>query len=161
MSSVLNPICRGLVGHMSYLASCRASTIYSEYLLYEPFCRIAQSQGYSVRCEVPVPEADKGHGDKKRIDFVLKRRGTSERMPSSLSVEVKWVRSRSIDIQRDVDKLNAYREVHAIPGYVLLFGRIKNDIWVTKARQRPLSQGKLVEWGNGKTSYAAQWIRYA
>jgi hypothetical protein len=71
MSPVLEPICRGLVGYVSYLGACRNSTIYSEYLLYEPFLRIAHAQGYRTDCEVPVAASTSGKGDKKRIDFVV------------------------------------------------------------------------------------------
>lgn len=62
MSSVLEPICRGLVGYVSYLAACRNSTIYSEYLLYEPLLRIAQAQGYTAACEVAVESSLSGMG---------------------------------------------------------------------------------------------------
>ena len=52
--SILNPICRGILGYVSYMATCSQSEVYSEYLLYEPISRIAQSKGYRVRHEVPV-----------------------------------------------------------------------------------------------------------
>lgn len=49
--AIMNGLCRGLVGYVSYLATCSASEVYSEYLLYEPILRIAQSKGFSVQCE--------------------------------------------------------------------------------------------------------------
>jgi len=61
--------------------------VYSEYLLYEPLLRIAQSNGYDVSCEVAVSSGTKG--DKKRIDFDLAK--GKER----LGVEVKWVKSKT------------------------------------------------------------------
>jgi hypothetical protein len=70
-AALLNTICRGLVGHVSYLATCSLSTVYSEYLLYEPIARIAQSKGYIVRCEVPAGIKPRGPGDYPRFDFQL------------------------------------------------------------------------------------------
>lgn len=90
MSSILNPICRGLVGHISYLAACSASEVYSEYLLYEPIMRIAQSKGYRVQCEYPVYKGQ--HGDSKRIDFDLLHKDRKER----LGIEVKWVKRKNL-----------------------------------------------------------------
>jgi hypothetical protein len=153
--SILEPLCRGLVGYISYLSSCQTSTVYSEYLLYEPILRIAQTHGYSTRCEVPVGAFNSGRGDKKRIDFLL------EKGEEKIGIEVKWIKKNTINITNDVDKLvKNHKETEAL-GYVLVFGRSSyfNNLTPT-ANRKPISKGKLVKWDPGRTKYSAMWFRY-
>lgn len=155
MSTVLNPICRGLVGYVSYLAACRTSTVYSEYLLYEPLLRIAQSQGYEVSCEVPVPKSSARRGDNERFDFRLKRDH------ELLALEVKWIKSKSPNIEKDIDKLKTYNSLTNASGYMLLFGKARFFENLTpKSTVSAIAKGKVVQWDAGKTKYCAQWIRY-
>lgn len=161
MQTVLNPICRVLVGYVSYLATCVNSTIYSEYLLYEPILRIIQGQNLRARCEVPV-ELPNGNakGDHKRIDFVL-----TDASQQNLALEVKFLkrafRGNSVNLQNDVDKLVAFNEANNASGYVLLFGVLNAVKSVKlKADRLPISVGMLVEWDAGRTKYAARWFRY-
>ena len=157
LNSVLNPICRGLVGYISYLATCRNSTIYSEYLLYEPLLRIAQAQDCKVSCEVPVRSMHRGRGDHKRIDFVL-RKGDER-----IGLEVKWVKpNRIVDIQTDVNKLIQYNKETKALGYVIIFGPTKAIELIKFKKNTPQSKsnGEIVNWLSGKTSYGARWFRY-
>ena len=157
MSSValLNPICRGLVGYVSYLATCDMSTVYSEYLLYAPIARIAKSQGYDVSCEVPVGTKTSLPGDHPRIDFKFTQK-TNKR---TIGLEVKWWRTnRSRDVTKDVKKLN---DSNCSDCFLLAFGRAKN-----LADKHAISHGKelawggqIVHWAAGKTDYAARWIK--
>jgi hypothetical protein len=161
IQAVLNPICRGLVGYVSYLASCGNSTIYSEYLLYEPILRIIQGQNLRGRCEVPVELPNgKKNGDHKRIDFVL-----TDSNGQSLALEVKFLNRRkkgnSVNLQNDVDKLVAFNSTKCGPGYVLLFGPLEVMKHAKlKADRSPISAGTPVEWDAGRTKYAARWFRY-
>ena len=131
------------------------STIYSEYLLYEPLLRIARAQGYMVKCEVAVANSASGKGDKKRLDFVLSKD------VELLSIEVKWIKSTKPNIVNDVNKLITYNGAAGASGYVLLFGQaryFKN--LVPKAGRQSQTQGKLVSWAPGRTKYSAQWFKY-
>jgi hypothetical protein len=154
--TVLEPICRGLVAYVSYLAACRNSTVYSEYLLYEPLVRIGHAQGYTVRCEVPVARSASGKGDWKRIDFELTKSGRP------FGIEMKWITSPKPDITNDVDKLLTYNRASSAPGFVLFFGPSKHfETLRPKAGCSALGAGKLVAWHAGRTSYSARWFRYA
>lgn len=156
MSSVLEPICRGLVGYVSYLAACRNSAIYSEYLLYEPLLRIAQAQGYTVACEVAVSSSVSGRGDKKRLDFVFKRGS------EFFGVEVKWIRAKNPNIVKDVNKLIAFNSETGASGYVLFFGQSGYFSNLTPTAEKScLKTGKLVCWNPGRTKYSARWFKYA
>ncbi len=155
MSSVLEPICRGLVGYISYLAACRNATIYSEYLLYEPLLRIAHAQGYDTRCEVALANSNSGKGDKKRIDFVLSN--DAER----LAIEVKWIKTAKPNIVKDVKKLLIYNQDTQAAGYVLLFGQSGFFEKLTpNAGQPSVSHGKHIFWAAGRTKYSARWFKY-
>lgn len=146
----LNTLCRGLVGHVSYLSTCSLSTVYSEYLLYEPIARIAQSKGYKVSCEVPVPVRSASIGDHKRVDFVL------DRPAGTIAVEVKWL-GASRDVTNDVGKLRLF---NCDERYLLVFGRGKSiDGLQLKENGNVLTRGgKVVRWDTGKTDYAARWF---
>jgi Holliday junction resolvase len=119
LTKALFRIKRGLAGYVSYLAACDMNQAFSEYVLYEPILRILTSQGYKVRCECVCPGfKSKGKGDKKRIDFVAKRHS------EHFAMEVKWAKSKKLNIKRDVAKLYAFRQ--AFPRSVSLlciFGR--------------------------------------
>lgn len=152
MSSILNPICRGLVAYMSYLATCSASTVYTESLLYEPILRIAQSKGFDVRCEAPI--GGKTGGDHKRLDFVLRAATGQE-----IALEVKWVRTRSTTFENDISKLKLHARSYGSKGYLIVFWR--SPIAPHLAGLTDYRSGKAVEWNTGKTSYSARWFRIA
>lgn len=137
---------------MSYLATCSLSTVYSEYLLYEPIARIGQSEGYIVRCEVPVGAKHSGSGDYQRIDFQFTN------AESSIALEVKWCKTKTCNVTKDVQKLKASKSNDR---FLLVFGPGKMiDRLTVKSSGEPLSSGgKLVRWNAGKTDYAAQWFR--
>ena len=143
-------------GYISYLSACNTSTVYFEYLLYEPFLRIAHAHGYETRCEVPVEKLKGEKGDHRRIDFMLKK------ADENLCIEVKWIKTKTVHIERDVIKLlETYRSKGA-SGYVLLFGRstfFKKELKLESC-QNYISKGKLVEWKPGRTKYSARWFRY-
>ena len=150
--ALLNPICRGLIGHVSYLATCGSNEVYSEYLLYEPIARIAQSKGYKVRCEVPVG-IKANRGDFQRIDFEFTK------LNRSIALEVKWWNTKnSGDVTNDVTKLRASNSKDR---FLLIFGTNK----IVARRRAKLNGealswgGKIVHWDAGKTHYAARWIR--
>ena len=154
--SLLNPICRGLVGYVSYLATCDLSTVYSEYLLYAPMARIAKSQGYDVSCEVPVGTKTNRRGDHQRIDFKFTEKTKKKH---SIALEVKWWKTKSSrDVTKDVQKLKAS---NSNDRFLLVFGPGK-----ILAAQHANSDGKDLSWGGevvrweaGKTDYAARWIK--
>lgn len=153
MVSILNPICRGTVGYISYLASCSGNTIYSEYLLYEPIMRIAQSHRYSVQCEFPVKKAERG--DAWRIDFDLYHKERNER----LGLEVKWVKTKNVNFDHDIEKLVLHAEDKKANGYLVLFGPFEavND----SGPKGPIAKGNIVAWDAGKTDYASRWFHVA
>jgi hypothetical protein len=152
--SVLNVLCRGIVGHVSYLAACSLSEVYSEYLLYEPIARIAQSKGYRVRCEVPVEPHAGGKGDSKRIDFEL-----SKKDGARIALEVKWCRNRTCDVSKDVKKLRRRKELKGSPAYLLVFGsgKVIENLKLKSNGKELKSGGKWVHWDAKKTHYAARW----
>lgn len=149
----MNTICRGLVGHVSYMATCSLSTVYSETLLYEPIARIAQSKGYNVRCEMPVGLKPPGPGDNKRIDFQITKGDRST------SLEVKWCKRKPCDVTKDVRKLMA---MDSNDRFLLVFGpgKIVDGLTLKSNGELFLAPaGKLVRWNSGMTDYAAQWYR--
>lgn len=148
----INTLCRGLVGYMSYLATCRQSTIYSEPLLYEPVARIGRSQGWAVRAEVPVNKGRKGKGDFKRLDFAFKRNEVR------VGLELKWAQRSSCDVGKDVAKLRAFE---ADERFVIVFcsGKIADKLKVSAEGSYLEQGGETVKWNAGKTYYAAKWFR--
>ena len=150
----MNTLCRGIVGYVSYNATCDLSPVYSEYMLYEPIARIAKGQGYSVSCEYPAANQTSGPGDKKRIDFKFTKSG------ESILVEVKWVRTKTATIAGDLEKL---RSTDAEQKYLLIFGEEKVVDAFTGDQGTKLppakNSGKVVNWNTGKTHYAARWYR--
>jgi len=151
--SVLNVLCRGIVGHVSYLAACSLSEVYSEYQLYEPIARIALSNGYAVRCEVPVePHAGK-RGKSPRLDFELSKDG------ARIALEVKWCRTRSCNVSKDVKKLRRRKELKGSTCCILAFGKGKiiESLKLKSEGKQLKPGGKLVQWDARKTNYAARW----
>lgn len=118
-ADVLYRIKRGLSAYVSYLAACEMNQAFSEYILYEPILRIFTARGYIVECEYECPGIEHANkGDRKRIDFVAK--GHSLR----IALEVKWAKSTSPDIHRDLEKLQSF--FRSEPGSLSLlcvFGR--------------------------------------
>ena len=153
-ANFMNTLCRGIVGYVSYNATCDLSTIYSEYMLYEPIARIAKAQGYSVSCEYPAANQKSGRGDKKRIDFRFTKSG------ESVLVEVKWAKNTRAAISGDLEKLSS---TDAEQKYLLIFGfaDVVNAFEGEKGAKLPPAKnsGKVVEWNSGRTHYAARWYR--
>ncbi len=152
MSQIFNILCRGLVGHYSYMATTSSNTVYSEYLLYEPMLRIFQAKGYHTHCEFTIENS--GKGDNKRIDFRVKKDLIE------FAIEVKWARSKTINVDNDIDKLIMYNNKYKSNGYILVFGYF-SDIQNLKFsnNKKYISSGKIVHWDSGKTNYAARWFK--
>jgi hypothetical protein len=153
LAPFMDTVCRGLVGYVSYLATCSLSPLYSEYILYEPIARIGQAKGYEIHHEVRVGAKATGPGDHRRIDFLLIR-GTYK-----MALEVKWLKdNRSADVTNDVDKL---RLTSCSDRCLIAFGRGR-VLEKTKLRAKGVQlkkEGRLVRWPSGKTDYAARWYR--
>lgn len=153
MSNLLNTICRGLVGHFSFMATTSGHTVYSEYALYEPILRILQAKGFHAHCEFTVVPSSKG--DNKRIDFRVKN-GQKQ-----FGIEIKWARAKTININNDIKKLEQYSKLYDSLGYEVVFGQykfLKNLKF--SGNPKTISKGKLVHWDSGKTNYAACWYRF-
>jgi hypothetical protein len=117
--NVLFRIKRGLAGYVSYLAACEMNESFSEYVLYEPILRILTARGYTAKCEVPCPGIQQPlRGDRKKLDFTATKDGVT------FAMEVKWARDSTPDIERDLEKLSAYRQ-HEMASYAFLcvFGK--------------------------------------
>lgn len=151
-NDVLYRIKRGLAAYVSYLAACEMNESFSEYVLYEPILRILTAQGYTVKCEVPCPGIQQPQrGDRKKLDFVASRGSVT------FAMEVKWVRSSQLDLQRDTQKLTAYleheRTSHA---FICVFGT-KSRISANKLPADNWSErGKSVIADFGKTRYGCR-----
>lgn len=167
--ATLKPLCRGVVGYISYLAACRCREVYSEYLLYEPILRIGMAQGYTVSAEVPVDRDElmallgrESHrerevGDLPKIDFALERGG--ER-PAHFGLEVKWVRQRTVSVTRDIAKLHVFGKDHDALGYLFVFGQagVVEELELRGARGLN-RQRHVLSWRTVGTAYAARWYR--
>lgn len=144
-TDVLFRIKRGLSGYVSYLAACEMNEAFSEYVLYEPVLRILTARGYTVECEYICPGMEHAPvGDKKKIDFVAHKQSVR------FALEVKWAQSRTINLTRDTEKLQAFKNAnHA--GYSLLcvFGRKKH---LAHLRLNDTEGGTYTE--RGKAVYA-------
>jgi hypothetical protein len=116
---------RGLAGHVSFLATCDANIVFTEYLLYEPILSILRTMKYEVECEVPsAGAAVAAVGDYRRIDFLAMKGDVK------IALEVKWLRWSEdddrdyLDIERDTEKLIAARDAHqAGRCFLCVFGR--------------------------------------
>ena len=120
--NVLYRIKRGLAGYASYLAACEMNESFSEYVLYEPMLRIPHSaRHYSVECEVECPGITQPkRGDKIRLDFVAERENVR------FAIEVKWARSKKLNVKKDHDKLKGFVVSCADGtdrGFLCVFGR--------------------------------------
>jgi hypothetical protein len=117
-NNVLFRMKRGFSGYVSYLAACEMNTSFSEYVLYEPILRILTARTYEARCEVPCPGIrELNKGDFRRIDFVAEGHGLR------LAIEVKWAKRRNLNVEKDLQKLAAFRA--AVPGgrsFLCVFG---------------------------------------
>jgi len=116
---VLYRIKRGLSGYVSYLAACEMNESFSEYVLYEPILRILTARGYAVRFEVECPGITQPpRGDRKRLDLV------AEKDAVKLAMEVKWAKSRTLDVKNDLNKLEAFlRANNQAQAFLCVFGR--------------------------------------
>lgn len=110
---------RGLCGYVSYLAACEMNESFSEYVLYEPILRILTARGYLVKCEYECPGIQQPRrGDKKRLDFFARKDKLE------LALEVKWAKKTKIDIESDLEKLEAFqREYPNGVSLLCIFGR--------------------------------------
>jgi hypothetical protein len=151
-ADVLYRIKRGLAGYVSYLAACEMNPAFSEYVLYEPILRILTARGYQVECEVECPGITHSRtGDRKRIDFV------AERHSLHLALEAKWVRERSANVTRDVEKLEAFRRTYPSSFPCLcIFGR-KSHVERFSMRGRLfIERGKALYADFGRTKYGCR-----
>jgi hypothetical protein len=99
-----------LSGYVSYLAACEMNGSFSEYTLYERILRILTARGYSVKCEDICPNVlQPATGDRKRLDLVAT--GHDLRF----AMEVKWAKRRTLNVQKDYDKLTAFLN-SSVPG---------------------------------------------
>lgn len=167
--ATMKPLCRGVVGYISYLAACRCREIYSEYLLYEPILRIGMAQGYTVSAEYPVDHEEltallgcQGHrekevGDLPKIDFTFRRGGDR---PAHFGLEVKWVKQRTVNVTNDIAKLHVFGQEHEALGYLLAFGKasVVEKLELKGAKVLNL-QRHVLSWRTVGTSYAARWYR--
>jgi Holliday junction resolvase len=154
---VLYRIKRGMAAYISYLAACEMNESFSEYVLYEPILRILTARGYVVQCEVDCPGIKHQKvGDRKRLDFVATK-GRTE-----FALEVKWAGKQSLDVERDVLKLMAYRKdsKRAARAFLCVFGRqsIVADVRLRTGESEGhlAQQGKIVTADLGKTKYSCR-----
>lgn len=123
--NVLYRIKRGLAGYVSYLAACEMNESFSEYVLYEPILRILTARRYVVACEVECPGiVHPPKGDRKRLDFVVVGPGLE------FALEVKWAKSRRLDVAKDHEKLVAFSQARKEAGakaFLCVFGK-KSDV---------------------------------
>jgi hypothetical protein len=153
----LEVICRGLVAYVSYLATCQGRHIYSEYVLYEAILRIGLSQGYVVRCEVPLVKNRHTRGDHRRVDFLFKGDAKKE---TCFAIEVKWTENETTDVRKDVKKLQELAKTEKCLGYILIFGKgVKRDQKTPRGLSKKNVASKVVEWDPGKTHYWARWYQ--
>ena len=118
-SNALYRVKRGLCGYISYLAACEMNQAFSEYVLYEPILRVLMARGFTVRCEYVCPGIEHAvKGDKKRLDFFATGANVT------FAMEVKWAKSNTINVEKDMKKLEAF--CNATPdamAFLCVFGR--------------------------------------
>jgi hypothetical protein len=151
-ADVLYRVKRGLAAYVSYLAACEMNQAFSEYVLYEPILRILTARAYTVECEYECPGIEHAaQGDRKRIDFYAIGHSVE------LAIEVKWAKTEKPNVNRDIEKLQAF--LNARPGSIPLlcvFGRR------THLEQLQLGVSGLKERGDpryadlGKTKYGCR-----
>jgi Holliday junction resolvase len=150
--NVLYRIKRGLAGYVSYLAACEMNEAFSEYVLYEPILRILTARGFTAHCEVPCPGLTQGPvGDVKKLDFVAERNGVH------FAIETKWARARRLNVDRDLEKLRAFRtENHSAKSFLCVFGRKKHINKLSLSSQAFHERGKPVFAEFGVTRYGCR-----
>lgn len=129
--SLLDSMCRGLSGYMTYQASCGMSQAYSEYFLYDPICRIAKDKGWSVQAQFPMPKLKKYSKGKRSIDFDLLYIQKESDYKCRIAIEVKWIPSKSyrhLNIDSDIKKLIEYMENKIGDKAYLLVAGARNKI---------------------------------
>ena len=153
--NVIFRIKRGLCGYVSYLAACEMNQAFSEYVLYEPILRILTAQKYKVKCEHECPGIEQPKkGARKRLDFYAV--GESHRF----ALEVKWVKSRKLDIERDAEKLTAISKAEPDTFPLLcVFGRQSNIEAVNLKSRNFKEWGKPVYADLRKTKYGCRVFR--
>jgi Holliday junction resolvase len=151
-ADVLYRIKRGLAGYVSYLAACEMNESFSEYILYEPTLRILTARGFSVTCESPCPgTARQAKGDFKRLDFVARAQG------AVFALEMKWARSKRLDVASDVNKLKAFRSATpGASGFLCVFGRRSALAELTLTPSGLREQGRAVYAEFGITKYGCR-----
>jgi hypothetical protein len=119
LQDALFRIKRGLCSYISYLAACDMNSAFSEYILYEPILRILTACRYLVKCEYECPGImPPQRGDKKRLDFYANGYSVE------FALEVKWVKSKRLDVTKDEEKLEAFiRAKQQSLGLLCVFGR--------------------------------------
>ena len=151
-SNALYRVKRGLCGYISYLAACEMNQAFSEYVLYEPILRVLTARHFAVECEYECPGIQQPkRGDKKRLDFYAAGHGIE------LAMEVKWARTGTIDVARDLEKLQAFlRERPGAFALLCVFGR-KSLIEVIDWGNQPLKEkGKAVYADLRRTKYGCR-----
>jgi hypothetical protein len=149
---VLYRIKRGLSGYVSYLAACEMNESFSEYVLYEPILRILSAQGYKVECEFVCPGIQQPQrGDRKRLDFVARKNKVN------FAMEVKWARVIRPNVDQDLQKLSAFRQVNqASQAFLCIFGtksRIQN---IKLPNASLIERGKAIIAEFGRTRYGCR-----
>ena len=151
-SNALYRVKRGLCGYISYLAACEMGQAFSEYVLYEPILRVLMARRFQVQCEYECPGIRQPkRGDKKRLDFFVTGLGIE------FAMEVKWAKSSTINVTRDLEKLEAFRRaVPAAMAFLCVFGR-KSFIEALDLSEHPLREkGKAVYADLRRTKYGCR-----
>jgi hypothetical protein len=151
--NVLYRIKRGLSAYVSYLAACEMNESFSEYVLYEPILRILTARNYLVECEVACPGIKHpAVGDHKRIDFVAKLGN------QGFALEVKWASRRSLDVNGDYLKLDAYLKECSGMGraFLCVFGRQSVVANIELKPKHFVEQGKRATADLGVTRYSCR-----
>jgi hypothetical protein len=104
------------VEHVSLLVARSLSTVYSEYLLYEPIARIFQSKGFVVRCKSKTRNGT--GGDYERIVFCVSVEEWQE-----IVLEIKRIKWRTQNFQNDIGKLKSGARSSGSVGYMIFFGK--------------------------------------
>ncbi len=151
-TDVLFRIKRGLAAYVSYLAACEMNQAFSEYVLYEPLLRILTARGYTVECESECPGIQQPRsGDRKRIDFVA--RGHSVHF----ALEVKWAKKPILNIERDLEKLQAFHRSNPDSrSFLCVFGRKIHLSDITFSSDHFTERGKPVYADLRKTKYGCR-----
>lgn len=127
---LIRSIAEGLLAYRIFLSKCAVSSALSDYSFYESFLRILSTKSdWSIRCEFPIPEKEKGKGDNKCIDFVIykvEKRNEKNKLNILASIELKAFLSsgnppKINQIVRDNNKLLDIQKVKDIG---------KHDSWI-------------------------------